>query len=462
MRGRGARSATFVARACLAALGASACGGEPAGEGAGSCRFEIEAALSEVIPTVGVVRWSADLAGLSAARVEFTLNDAAPGMLNTGSGGPIGVGGSTHRALLLGLKPESTYTYRLVAYAGTERCVSEAHTLTTGAGTRDVPVLRTAVDPSRQARGFIVTSSGYGQVDTKKAFVIDADGDIVWWADAPPQCSRALQDFSGNALWMLDVAPAPTDRGLVSSVGMDGTDPVAGVPGFDRAHHDLVALPDGVIATLEWHEALDGPFSGSSDLVERSPGGGVRTVLRIDDSVFPASAGRLHANAVRYRAADDTYTVSDLYASAIIALTRQGELLWQVGGDCSSSAAPKCAPLDIDGNHGHEVLADGNLLLFADHTSTAYEYALTETETSLAASLVWSYAADGESSDQLGDVQRLPNGNTLVDFSTSGDIFEVSAAGDVVQSLHAGTGPAATEASFGYAHFRETLYGPPR
>src|SRR4029077_12636821 len=103
-----------------------------------------------------------DLAGLSAARVEFTLNDAAPSVLNTGSGGPISVDGTSHRALLLGLKPASSYTYRLVASAGTERCVSDEQTLTTGAGTPDVPVLRTAVDPSHQARGFIVTSSGYG------------------------------------------------------------------------------------------------------------------------------------------------------------------------------------------------------------------------------------------------------------------------------------------------------------
>jgi len=417
--------------------------------------------LSDSLPTVGVVTWSTDLAGLSTARLEFTLNDAAPGVLNQGSGGPVSVEGTSHRALMLGLKPERTYTYRIVANAGSASCVSEDRTLTTGAGTREIPLTRTAVNTALEAGGFILTSSGYGRVDTKKAFVIDADGDVVWWADAPQQCSRALLDWSGNTLWMLDVSPAPTDHGLVSTVSMDGSGALQGVPGLERAHHDLVALPEGGIATLVWVESLDGPYSGSSDLVERAPDGTLRTVLRLDGSVFPASPGRLHANAVRYHEADDTYTVSDLYAAAIIKLTRQGELLWQLGGDCSSSAAPKCAPLDIDGNHGHELLDNGNLLLFADHTSTAYEYALTETETSLRATLVWSYAADGEGSDQLGDVQRLPNGNTLVDFSTSGDIHEVTPAGEVAQVLSARSEPEVSDDSFGYASYRATLYGPP-
>jgi hypothetical protein len=53
----------------------------------------------------------------------------------------------------------------------------------------------------------------------------------------------------------------------------------------------------------------------------------------------------------------------------------------------------------------------------------------------------------------LGDVQRLPNGNTLITYSTSGIIEEVTSSGDLVQTISAN--------SFGYTSFRETLYGPP-
>jgi len=72
----------------------------------------------------------------------------------------------------------------------------------------------------------------------------------------------------------------------------------------------------------------------------------------------------------------------------------------------------------------------------------------------LTATLEWEHVDRGQSVI-LGDVQRLPNGNTLVTYSTVGEIHEVSPAGDLVQSLSI-TGP------FGYASFRESLYGPPQ
>ncbi|HEY3496637.1 MAG TPA: hypothetical protein VGK73_18185, partial [Polyangiaceae bacterium] len=66
----------------------------------------------------------------------------------------------------------------------------------------------------------------------------------------------------------------------------------------------------------------------------------------------------------------------------------------------------------------------------------------------------WSYMNEGRSVT-LGDVQRLPNGNTLVTYSTDGSIHEITPAKELVQSL----GDAA---QLGYSTFRETLYGPPQ
>jgi hypothetical protein len=58
--------------------------------------------------------------------------------------------------------------------------------------------------------------------------------------------------------------------------------------------------------------------------------------------------------------------------------------------------------------------------------------------------------------DIMGDVQRLPDGNTVVGFSTQGVLREVDASGNVLQEL---SWPAG--ASFGYLEKRPTLYGPP-
>jgi hypothetical protein len=56
----------------------------------------------------------------------------------------------------------------------------------------------------------------------------------------------------------------------------------------------------------------------------------------------------------------------------------------------------------------------------------------------------------------MGDIQRMPNGNTVVAYSTRGVIHEVNAQGMLLQSITAaGTG------NFGYIEKRATLYGPP-
>ena len=54
----------------------------------------------------------------------------------------------------------------------------------------------------------------------------------------------------------------------------------------------------------------------------------------------------------------------------------------------------------------------------------------------------------------LGDAQRQPGGNLLVTFSEGGQIHEVDPSGRLVAVFK-------IAGSFGYAEFRETLYGPP-
>jgi hypothetical protein len=72
---------------------------------------------------------------------------------------------------------------------------------------------------------------------------------------------------------------------------------------------------------------------------------------------------------------------------------------------------------------------------------------MTATET-------WSYKGTGLNDDVLGDAQRLPNGNTMVDFATKGTIREVDADGNLLQEIK-------TQTNFGYIQKRATLYGPP-
>jgi len=435
--------------------GAAGAAGTPA------CSFAIDGAPSPAIPTVGIVNWSTDLVGLSEARIEFTLNDPAGDEINRGSGGKIDVAGTTHRALMLGLKAERTYTYRIVATGGGKVCTSADQTLTTGAATGAPTVTRTAQNAAGQARGFIVTCEfpDGPAARANMAYIIDADGDVVWWAAAPPTCSRALIDWEGANMWMVPASGGAANL-ETRRIGMDGMGGMTNVEGLARAHHDIAALPGGIVAALVWAEGNDARYA--SDLVERSPDGTMKTVVRLDSKIFkPPDNNLFHSNSIAYHPDDDSYTVGDLYATAYVKLTRAGKLLWQVGLSCSGVPAPKCATVSVGQNHGHQLLANGNILFFNSQfsggTSTIYEYSLTETANALTATRVWSYEVAGLYSRVLGDIQRLPNGNALITFSTRGVMHEVSPSGSLVQTLTAS--PAVP--FFAYATFRETLYGPP-
>lgn len=78
----------------------------------------------------------------------------------------------------------------------------------------------------------------------------------------------------------------------------------------------------------------------------------------------------------------------------------------------------------------------------------------------LSASALWSYDSHGESTIILGDVQRLPNGDTLITYSRAGEMREISPAGAGVQTIDS-LGQFASKRQFSYADFRQSLYGPP-
>lgn len=273
---------------------------------------------------------------------------------------------------------------------------------------------------------------------------------------APVQCSRALMDWQGENMWMLASNPTGPSVGEMRRVAMDGTG-AESIDSLASAHHDFAVLPGGVIAALVY----TGDKSSSSDVIERAPDGTVKTVIRLDSKVYRTTTNtNFHANALRYQAAGDFYTAGDRDAQVIVELTRAGQLSWQFGLSCTGAPAPRCAAAGWPGTvHGHQLLDSGDLLVFNNASmSTVYQFGLTVGPTALSAQQVWSYTGGSAANTPLGsmvlgDVQRLPNGNTLITYSTSGVIEEVTPSGDVVQTIAAN--------SFGYTSFRETLYGPP-
>ncbi len=409
--------------------------------------------------TVGVVEWSTALSNLKSANVVYTLNGAGPDVLNRGGVAPVVLAHANYRTLLLGLKPASDYTFHIEATdVHGSSCRSPDYALpTTGTLDGAPQVSRTASNAAAQAKGFIVTSSGvtYGNF----AIIIDADGTIVWYAESPIQCTRARMDYEGANMWMV-AANEDNSTGEMRFVSLDGQTTRSNVPGLANAHHDFAVLP-GKIAAMVWASADNDP---ESNLVEMNADGtgSATTVFRIGANLYvggPNMSGgstpAYHSNSILYHPADDSFTIGDRYPNLYVKASHAGAVQWQFGGSCNGApaGASHCVAENWLVNHGHHLLGNGTLLVFNNNTTgpaDVLEFELN-TQGALSARLVKDFAS-GLPSNVLGDVQRLPNGNTLITYSTSGEILEVDSAWNTVQTI---TG------AYGYSDWRETLYGPP-
>jgi hypothetical protein len=413
--------------------------GGAAGSGAISCTISATSTFSTAMPNVAVVTWSTSLANPTKAEIDF-----GPATGETTMVAPVDLTQASYRTLLLGMKGGTSYVYRIVASGAAGSCTSDSYTIMTGAVPTSAPaVTATIVDASAHDRGFIVTSSGITGATT---FIIDADGTVVWTANGPKLTSRAHMSWNGTQMYMMALNVQNASLGDIQTIAMDGTG-ITSLPGFTASHHDLTAIPGG-FATLLWNTSVkDAPCS----LVERADATGALTTVVADMGTVYNSAS-FHTNSVHYYPSDDTYTVGDRNPSLYVKLTRDGQLIWQFGG-----VNPKDPSKFFTGlptwsvNHGHQLLSDGTFVFFNNGANEAWSFALDATI--MTATEILGYTAAAATSNVLGDVQRLPNGNYLVTFSTSGVIQEISPQGALVATFSSN--------SFGYAEFRESLYGPP-
>ncbi|HEY7376367.1 MAG TPA: hypothetical protein VIF57_29675 [Polyangia bacterium] len=427
------------------------------GTGAPACAFTVSRnEVSARIPTVGVVEWS--LAGdapgapdgLSSAKIVWTLARAPSWFLNRGGEAPVDPTRPNHRTLLLGLKQASDYTFHIEAVRDGRTCVSPDHALPTTGSLAAAPAVSVEVaQPGKREPGFIVTSSGTSVPNS--AFIIDADGEIVWAFDGPENTTRALMDYEGANMWMLALNLL-NEAGEMRTVAMDGEQEQDNVPGLETTHHDFTVMPGGKIAALAWSGPGNDP---PSDLVIRAPDGTVTTAFTIGSNLYLSDMSLFHANAIHYLPFDDSFTIGDRNPNLFVKVSASGTLEWQLGGVCDGApAGARCSPQAWLVNHGHHLLQDGTFVLFSNGENDAshvLELALHDTPSSFTATRVHDYTGD-VTDETLGDVQRLPGGNTLVTYSGYGPIVELDPDWNVVQTF---------SARIGYSSWRPTLYGPP-
>jgi hypothetical protein len=422
--------------------GMGGAGGTGGTGGMVSCTITATNTASTAIATVHAVTFTTTLTGLTSARIDFGPAGAAPTM-----SAPVDLMAPNYRTLLLGMKGGRQYAYRVVVTSPAGTCTSQEYTLMTGAVPSNVPrITRTSMNATAQDRGFIITSGGVG--GSQPAYIFDADGDVVWWAAAPNSSSRARMSYDGKDMYIMALNVQNTG-GEMRKVSMDGMTTMNNLSGLASGHHDFTVLPDNGIGVIVWQ-------GGCTAIVERSASGQLTTVVANVNTVYQTSAD-CHTNAINYYPSDQTYTLSDRNVNMFVKIRRTGQLVWQFGG-ANPRGQAFTGSMSWQVNHGHHLLSDGTFLFLNNGpmnggSAAALVYNLNTTNWT-ATKASWEYRP-GVSSPVLSDVQRLPNGNTLVTFSTAGQIHEVSPSGQLVTRFQSSAN------SVGYAEFRKTLYGPP-
>jgi len=437
------------------------------GSGTGGCAFTGAFSVSPVISTVGIVTFTTQLPDPTEAHINFGL-DTSYGMK-----APVDLTAASYRTLLLGMKPSKTYHFQLsVTDSGGDSCTSDDLTIATGAVPNGIqnPTITTN-NAGALYGGFLVTGQYSqsiigGPSAGAPAFILDRDGTYVWWYTVTgSDATGVTMSYDGNYMWINSVN-VPSHIARVHRVSMDGLIDEDHSDEFAGLSHQLTVLPDETVAFYAYGA------NGCDDIKLRAPDGTVTTVVNAQAAHGGMNA--CHVNAIFYSRLDDTLVFGDLDNNCLTKVTRTGTTVWVLNGGVDTGPTSWFNGGGLvwqGGEHGFHILGLDDFVIFNNNSiapagskvswgtaagdasgSLAIEVKLDLT--AMTATRIWSYQALGLADNVLGDAQRLPNGNTMVDFSTKGTIQEVDAEGNVLQEIK-------TTTNFGYLQKRATLYGPP-
>jgi hypothetical protein len=396
---------------------------------------------STAIPTVGIIEWSYSKE-VTGAYIEF-----GPKGSSTVVKAPVDLKEQNYRTLLLGMKQKSDYVFRIIVETGAGTCKSDDYNLTTGTLTNAPKITKSGSGTSVMTGGFIVTTTGLG--NSRKAFIFDMDGDVVWAASAPASPSRARMGWDGKDMWVNNSnVMGGANNGDIRRIPMDGLNVQDKVSGLSGNHHDFTVTPKNEIVSIAHNN------SRCTSILARAADGTISTIVA-DINTLYNPGNDCHANYIQYVASEDCFVISDRYINAFVKFKRDGTLLWQFGGGNPKGKSFSGSDNSWKVNHGFEYEDDGRIVFFNNGanmmggSSKVMEFKLNES--TMSASKSWEKSTNG--SGTLANVQRLPDGHYLVCSSNAGKIEELDGSQNTVRGF--------SSSEFGYAEFRESLYGPP-
>jgi hypothetical protein len=436
--------------------GAATGGSTGTGGSVASCTITPTATPSTKIPTVGIVTFTTTLSSPTSASIKFGL-DTSYGMT-----APVDLKQTSYRTLLLGMKPSKTYHYQITVSNSSGSCTSADQTIATGARPNaGLPTL--TITTSNKAAlwgGFLVVGSYQGA--TNQSFILDADGEFVWWyADGSDGCGTKMS-YDGQYMWINNGnVPATSGSTHVHRVTMDGMVDTDLSMAFNNMSHQVLPLPDGSVAFYA-------TGSNGCDDIKIFPANGTASstaTTLVNARTAHGGTGACHLNNIEYSQSDDTLVFSDLDNDCLTKVSRTtGATVWVLNGNTGGITSTFTGDLWSGGEHGFHLISPTDILLFNNNNGGSSSQALELTlDTSAKKSTKkWSYAPNpGIKVMVLGDVQRMSgngpsgagNGNTIIDFGTGDYIHEVDANGTLLQQIK-------SQYPFGFMEKRATLYGP--
>lgn len=430
--------------------------------------IQVEATINEVIPTHVTIHGTVTGYEATAAAVEFGLD----GTYGDEIAGSLAGDGSFSMVLQL-LKAGTEYHYRVRLDTDDGPIHTSDATFTTGSPPTGLPELEVHVPLADQASdGYIITSL---IAFPPTVAILDHDGDYVWWAtpDTEDYASIVRAHVSRDRNWVVylmslgEFASDDDDdddedfngEDYLVKVALDGSEvETIHVP---SCHHDFLELPDGTFTLLQTvHENVDGADVFGDTVVELDSDGNMTTVWSAFDHLEYDPEyddhGWTHANAIDYLEDDDAYIVSLRSYDALHKIDRTtGTEIWRLGGPFSDFQTGSAETELFGCQHQFDTI-DGGIVVFDNRDDLAapsrvIEYAMDEGD--MRVDYAWHYVMDPPMHViGLGDVSRLPTGNTLVIWSSQGQMDQITPDGEVAWRLSLPIG-----GGFGYGTWMESV-----
>jgi hypothetical protein len=363
------------------------------------------------------------------------------------------------------MKTNTNYYARIIAYNGDTAYTSETYPLKTGFLQSGMPEVTIAEDndPGSLFAGgaFTAYSTGISTMGTDRsvdslALIIDKDADIVWAYDVTNTTvsgpTRARMSFDGDYMWVGNFANMTGDGALLR-VTMDGLD--SDEYSLPKRNHDFGVLPNGNIV---FHEENPAGYQQGDIIKELDPETGNTTTIYDEATDFSSEIGAsrgAHTNYVTYVPFMNAILFSMAFPHNIGIISYPDAKLLGVFGGSSSWFSGLSWTSYVHGVH----LMEDSILVFLNTGSTGMgnSSSITEYSYDLDArthSQIFDYSSSGRQSTFLGDVRRLPNGNTFITYCSNGVFQEIDSSKNLIREM-------TTSVVVGYAEHRKTLYGAP-